>query len=140
MTSRFQRLLSTSPSFGSILSYRQDALYCRATKGGMKRFCWSLSLGISYSSPALLSAVDAFSSLSQPSIISSTKHFPTGGIVRYLSKTRLDNEDYDDDFDEITTTTIEKKLPNEYSTSYHAPVMWKECIQALLECELLVIF
>lgn len=25
--------------------------------------------------------------------------------------------------------------PNEYSTTYHAPVMWEECIDALLDCD-----
>ena len=53
---------------------------------------------------------------------------PSG--TRYLSK-KQQNDDYDDQVDR--TATMPAELPNEYSTTYHAPVMWNECIQALLE-------
>ena len=40
------------------------------------------------------------------------------GHVRYLSSSSLDREE-----------------TNEFATPYHAPVMWKECIQSLLDCQ-----
>ena len=40
------------------------------------------------------------------------------GQVRYLSSSSLDREE-----------------TNEFATPYHAPVMWKECIQSLLDCQ-----
>jgi 16S rRNA (cytosine1402-N4)-methyltransferase len=43
--------------------------------------------------------------------------------------------DDDDDFVADFMTATNSKLVNEYSTTYHAPVMWSECIEALLQCE-----
>ena len=42
-----------------------------------------------------------------------------------------EEEDYAAEF----MTVSNSDLANEYSTSYHAPVMWSECIDALLQCE-----
>jgi 16S rRNA (cytosine1402-N4)-methyltransferase len=113
--------LATTRNVRSILSPRTQAL-CRSNHE-MRRLYWSLPLVLSSSS---FSTVHAFSSFSKPSIRST---IPSG--VRYLSKA-LD-EDYHDAEERITT--IENEFLNEYSTTYHAPVMWSECIQALLECE-----
>ena len=35
----------------------------------------------------------------------------------------------------LTTTTTTKNNDHTFATTYHAPVMWKECIDALLNCE-----
>lgn len=42
-----------------------------------------------------------------------------------LTTTRMD----------LPPTLASSEFANDYSTTYHAPVMWSECIQALLECE-----
>ena len=43
--------------------------------------------------------------------------------------------DGEDDYVAEFMTVSNSDLANEYSTTYHAPVMWSECIQALLQCE-----
>ncbi len=90
------------------------------TSNIMKRYYWSFSLALSTSTPT----VHSFPFLK-------LAHTSTSRI-QFFSRRAKDGFD---DFEEVTTTTIENRLPNEYSTTYHAPVMWNECIQALLECE-----
>jgi 16S rRNA (cytosine1402-N4)-methyltransferase len=51
-------------------------------------------------------------------------------IARYLSTEKKDNE--------ITTTTEQQQDAEQtksFATSYHAPVMWSECVDSLLECQ-----
>lgn len=105
----------------------------------MRRFYCSWPLSFCLSSTSLsFSAVHSFSSSfsKQPSTHSSSINAPPLlGRIRHLSK-RIEDEDHDYYSEEIAaTSTIENDFPNEYSTTYHAPVMWSECIEALLECE-----
>lgn len=63
----------------------------------------------------------------------------TGRLVRQsafneaLTRRPFSTESENTDTPEIEITG--DSLPNEYSTTYHAPVMWLECIEALMGCE-----
>ena len=64
------------------------------------------------------------------------------GAVSFSTSTKLAMQvqeevgnDGEDDYVAEFMTVSNSDLANEYSTTYHAPVMWSECIQALLQCE-----
>jgi 16S rRNA (cytosine1402-N4)-methyltransferase len=87
------------------------------------------------SCPWLLSTTAAFTSLPFP--LHPRIHYQHHLITtRHCSSTTqedpTDSTDSSIFLDDCATTST-KKTP--FATSYHAPVMWKECIDALLECE-----
>lgn len=81
----------------------------------------------------IVTPLDAFSTMT-----TTTRSFsssPSSLAAKTRKTTLLKNED--DDYTEADSfIPLEpSELPNEYSTTYHAPVMWKECIDALLDCD-----
>lgn len=68
--------------------------------------------------------------------ITSTRLFFTSKKKAGKRKRKKEADEIDDDGDEdmgvFETATPEKNPSSEFATAYHAPVMWKECVEAIV--------